>query len=168
MAPARTLSGALPLFDARRAAPSLLAAGDRVRFAPSSAEQCRAIEAGLRSGELDPMQWLEAAPHPRGERSMSAHTELEILSPGAFASIQDGGRPARRIGVPWAGALDRRLMRIANALAGNAEDAPVIECFDGGLHVAASGGAVKIAVAGDAVVEVDGTDGRRQLAPGAR
>ena len=97
---------------------------------------------------------------------MSAQTELEILSPGAFASIQDGGRHGfRRIGVPWAGALDRRLMRIANALAGNAEDAPVIECFDGGLHVAASGGAVKIAVAGDAVVEVDGTDGRRQLAP---
>lgn len=54
----------VPLFDARRAAPSLLAAGDRVRFAPVSAEQCRAIEAGLRNGELDPMQWLEAAPTP--------------------------------------------------------------------------------------------------------
>ncbi|MBV2263029.1 MAG: biotin-dependent carboxyltransferase family protein [Thauera sp.] len=97
---------------------------------------------------------------------MSTQTEVEILSPGAFASIQDGGRRGhRRIGVPWAGVLDRRLMRLANALAGRAEDAAVIECFDGGLHVAASGGAVKIAVAGDAVVEVDGTEGRRQLAP---
>ena len=67
--------------------------------------------------------------------------------------------------MPWAGVLDRRLMRIANALADRAEDAPVIECFDGGLHVVAHDGAVKLAVAGDAVVEVDGPDGRRQLAP---
>ena len=97
---------------------------------------------------------------------MSTQTELEIVSPGAFASIQDGGRHGfRRIGVPWAGVLDRRLMRIANALAGRDEDAPVIECFDGGLHLTAHGGAAKVAVAGDAVVEVDGPDGRRQLAP---
>lgn len=97
---------------------------------------------------------------------MSTQTELEIVAPGAFASIQDAGRRGhRRIGVPWAGVLDARLMRIANVLAGNAEDAPVIECFDGGLHLAARGGAVKVAVAGDAVVEVEGTDGRRQLAP---
>ena len=97
---------------------------------------------------------------------MSTQTELEIVTPGAFASIQDEGRRGfRRIGVPWAGALDRRLMRIANALAGRPEDAPVIECFDGGLHVVAHGGAVKLAVAGDAVVEVDGPEGRRQLAP---
>lgn len=97
---------------------------------------------------------------------MSSQTELEIVSPGAFASLQDGGRHGfRRIGVPWAGVLDRRLMRIANALAGRDEDAPVIECFDGGLHVVAHGGAVKLAVAGDAVVEVNGPDGRRQLAP---
>lgn len=97
---------------------------------------------------------------------MNARTELEIVSPGAFASIQDDGRRGfRRIGVPWAGVLDRRLMRIANALAGRPEYAPVIECFDGGLHVVAHGGAVKLAVAGDAVVEIDDTGGRRQLAP---
>lgn len=97
---------------------------------------------------------------------MSPRTELEILSPGAFASIQDGGRRGhRRIGVPWAGVLDRRLMRLANALAGRAESAAVIECFDGGLHLAARGGAVKIAVAGDAVLEHEGSEGRRPLAP---
>ena len=55
---------------------------------------------------------------------MSTQTELEIVSPGAFASLQDGGRHGfRRIGVPWAGVLDRRLMRIANALAGRDEHA---------------------------------------------
>ena len=97
---------------------------------------------------------------------MSSQTELEIVTAGAFASLQDGGRHGfRRIGVPWAGVLDGRLMRIANALAGRDEAAPVIECFDGGLQLTAHGGAAKVAVAGDAVVEVDGPDGRRQLAP---
>ena len=48
------------LFDARRASPSLLAAGDKVRFTPESADECRALEAGLRSGDIDPMQWLVA------------------------------------------------------------------------------------------------------------
>ena len=50
----------VPLFDARRASPSLLAAGDKVRFTPVSADECRALEAGLRSGDIDPMQWLVA------------------------------------------------------------------------------------------------------------
>lgn len=54
----------VPLFDAGRTSPSLLAAGDRVRFVPVSAEECRAIEAGLASAEIDPMQWLESAPTP--------------------------------------------------------------------------------------------------------
>lgn len=95
---------------------------------------------------------------------MNARTELEIVSPGAFASIQDLGRRGyRRIGVPWAGVLDRRLMRIANALVGNADDAPVIECFDGGLQLAARGGAVKLAVAGNAKLEIEGAEGRRVL-----
>lgn len=97
---------------------------------------------------------------------MTPRIQLEIISPGAFASIQDGGRHGfRRIGVPWAGVLDRRLMRIANALAGNADDAAVIECFDGGLQLAAHGGAIKLAIAGDAVLELEGAEGRRPLAP---
>jgi len=54
----------VPLFDARRTSPSLLAAGDRVRFVPVSAQECRAIEAGLASAEIDPMQWLESASTP--------------------------------------------------------------------------------------------------------
>lgn len=50
----------VPLFDARRESPSLLAAGDKVRFTPVSADECRALEAGLRNGDIDPMQWLVA------------------------------------------------------------------------------------------------------------
>jgi len=90
---------------------------------------------------------------------------LEVVAVGAFASLQDRGRRGyRRIGVPWAGVLDPRLMRIANTLAGNAEGAPVIECFDGGLQLAARGAVVRIAVAGDAVIEHESAGERRVLA----
>jgi biotin-dependent carboxylase-like uncharacterized protein len=86
---------------------------------------------------------------------LSAPT-IEVLAPGAYASLQDLGRRGyRRLGVPWAGVLDPRLMRIANALVGNAADAAVIECFDGGLLLAARGAAVRVAVAGDAVLELE-------------
>lgn len=96
---------------------------------------------------------------------MSDIVQLEVLAPGAYASIQDGGRRGyRRIGVPWAGVLDTRLMRIANTLVGNAEAAPVIECFDGGLQLAARGGAVRVAVAGDATLEIERGGERSPLA----
>lgn len=90
---------------------------------------------------------------------------VEVVAVGVFASVQDRGRRGfRRIGVPWSGVLDPQLMRIANALAGNAESAPVIECFDGGLQLAARGAAVRIAVAGDAVIEHERAGERRVLA----
>ena len=87
---------------------------------------------------------------------MSNAPQLEVVSPGAYASLQDIGRRGyRRVGVPWAGALDPRLMRIANTLVGNAQSTAVIECFEGGLQLAARGGAVRLAVAGDAVLELE-------------
>jgi KipI family sensor histidine kinase inhibitor len=49
----------VPLFDARRGAPSLLAAGDRVRFTAVGADEYRDIEARLRSGEIAPAYWLD-------------------------------------------------------------------------------------------------------------
>ena len=47
----------LPLFDATRAAPSLLSVGDRVRFEPVTWADCQAISDGLRGGELAPSHW---------------------------------------------------------------------------------------------------------------
>ncbi len=90
---------------------------------------------------------------------------IEVVAVGAFASLQDRGRRGfRRIGVPWSGVLDPRLMRIANALVGNQEAAPVIECFDGGLQLAARGATLRLAVAGDAQIEHDHAGERRVLA----
>lgn len=94
-------------------------------------------------------------------------SRLEILSPGVFASLQDGGRFGwRRAGVPWSGALDPRLLRIANALVGNPEGAAAIECVDGGLQLAAREGAVRVAVAGEATVaRIDTAGQTHRVAP---
>jgi biotin-dependent carboxylase-like uncharacterized protein len=89
---------------------------------------------------------------------------LEIVSPGALASIQDLGRPGlRRLGVPLAGALEPDWLRLANALLGNREDAPAIEFFAGGLTVCAREAPVQIALAGHFAATLTAADGRRQL-----
>ncbi|QID19600.1 5-oxoprolinase subunit PxpB [Nitrogeniibacter mangrovi] len=46
-----------PLFDPSRAAPALLAAGDRVRFTPVDADTLADLEADLAHGRLDPADW---------------------------------------------------------------------------------------------------------------
>lgn len=90
---------------------------------------------------------------------------VTIRSPGAYASIQDHGRRGyRRIGVPWSGVLDPGLMRIANQLVGNDTDAPVIECYDGGLQLSANESPLRFAVAGDAAMEIVTPAGSRPFA----
>ncbi len=92
-------------------------------------------------------------------------THLEIRSPGAYASIQDAGRPGlRRLGVPVSGTLEPTLLALANALVSNALTHPAIECFDGGQVVAAQQHALQVAVAGWARLEVQ-RDGHRQPVP---
>ncbi|KFB67447.1 biotin-dependent carboxyltransferase family protein [Candidatus Accumulibacter vicinus] len=89
---------------------------------------------------------------------------LEIVSPGALASLQDLGRPGfRRLGVPRAGALQPDWLRLANALLGNAEDTPAIEFFVGGLAVRALDSPVQLALAGNFSAAVVGADGCRRL-----
>jgi len=94
-------------------------------------------------------------------------SRLEVVSPGVFASLQDGGRFGwRRAGVPWSGALDPQLLRIANALVGNPHTAAAIECIDGGLRLAAREGPVRVAVAGEATIERIDTRGQaHRLSP---
>ena len=51
----------VPLFDASRASPSLLAAGDRVRFDPVDTKTYQRLEAEIKAGQSNPMQWQIAA-----------------------------------------------------------------------------------------------------------
>lgn len=63
---------------------------------------------------------------------------LEVVRPGALATVQDDGRPgAARHGVPQGGAMDRFALLAANRLLDNPPDAAVIEVTAGGaaFHV---------------------------------
>lgn len=85
---------------------------------------------------------------------------LEIVNPGALASLQDLGRPGfRRLGVPRAGALQPDWLRLANALLGNPEGAPAIEFFVGVLAVRALDSPVQLALAGNFSAAVVGAGG---------
>lgn len=89
---------------------------------------------------------------------------LEIVSPGAMATIQDLGRCGlRKVGVPRSGALEPGWLRLANALLGNREDAPGIEFFAGGLSVRALQLPVRLALAGHFSAEVLADGERRRI-----
>lgn len=61
---------------------------------------------------------------------------IEIVQPGPFASIQDGGRFGYAwLGVARSGAFDRAALRLANRLVGNQPDAAGIEVTAGGLVI---------------------------------
>ena len=49
----------VPLFDARRADPALLAAGDRVCFEPVAADEYRRLAQAIAAGEIDPARWAQ-------------------------------------------------------------------------------------------------------------
>lgn len=88
---------------------------------------------------------------------------LEIVSPGALATIQDLGRLGwRRLGVPRAGALDPALLRIANALVGNADGAAAIEFFVAGPTLKAVDEPVQLGLAGNFPVTLQRANGERK------
>jgi biotin-dependent carboxylase-like uncharacterized protein len=61
---------------------------------------------------------------------------IEIVEPGPFATVQDGGRRGyAAVGVPRSGAFDRGALALANRLVGNPPDAAAIEVTLGGLAV---------------------------------
>jgi biotin-dependent carboxylase-like uncharacterized protein len=65
---------------------------------------------------------------------------LEVLAPGPLTTVQDLGRPGLGAwGVGVSGAADRRSLRLANRLVGNAEGAAALEVTLGGLRVRAAG-----------------------------
>lgn len=76
-------------------------------------------------------------------------TALEIVTCGPLTTIQDCGRIGlSRIGLPAAGAMDQRALRIANALVGNPAGEAAIELAFAGLIGRAIGGDIEMAVAG--------------------
>lgn len=106
------------LFDPSREPPSLVCAGDRVRFVP--------VEA-LDDAALSASRGLQKPPHPHDPSG--TEVVAEALSGGLLTTVQ--GRPRlghRRFGVAGAGALDPGALAAANHALGNAPDAPGLEC----------------------------------------
>lgn len=61
---------------------------------------------------------------------------IEILQSGTRTTLQDTGRPGyRHLGIPASGAADRLSFALANWMAGNAWNAPALECTLGGQHI---------------------------------
>ena len=99
----------IALFDPLADPPSLIQAGDRVRFVPVD--------------ELPP------PPAPTALPSAARPPALEVLEPGLLTTIQDHGRPGwRRAGVSGSGPMDGPALRAANLAVGNAAGAAALEC----------------------------------------
>ena len=98
------------VYDPRRDNPTLVKAGDLVRFTPvGSAEFPDPPPA-------DGPPWIDGEP------------VFEVIQPGAFTLVQDAGRKGYwDIGVPGCGALDKFSLRAANALLGNGPDSAALE-----------------------------------------
>ncbi|WP_440678512.1 biotin-dependent carboxyltransferase family protein [Candidatus Pelagibacter sp. HIMB1611] len=89
---------------------------------------------------------------------------FEIIRAGVNTTFQDQGRNnLYHIGIPFSGAMDNRNYSLANKLAGNKLNSPVIEFAYQGPHLKYSGDKINIAVTGDVVfkiiksgIEIDG------------
>ena len=75
---------------------------------------------------------------------------LRVIVPGLHSTIQDLGRSGYQdIGVPPAGALDRIGLTLANALVGNAANAPVLEMLAQGPVLEVMATSLRVALVGD-------------------
>lgn len=85
-------------------------------------------------------------------------SSVSVLKPGAQTQLQDGGRFGwQRFGVPVGGAMDLWSHRVANLLAGNAEDEATLEillmgpslCFEAAATIALCGADLSAQVDGE-------------------
>ena len=80
---------------------------------------------------------------------------FEILRAGINTTFQDKGRNnLYHMGIPFGGAMDNRNYLLANKLAGNQLDLPVIEFAYQGPHLKFYGHQINIVVTGDVVFKV--------------
>ena len=139
-------------FDPRRAPPSLVAPGDRVRFVAVPRGALGSIDAAFAETES-----VTAA--SEGDRAVT------IVRPGLLTTVQDRGRWGRQHeGVPVSGAMDRASMDDANRAVGNVAAAATLEVTLGGVDARLEhAGALAVAGA-DLSASLDG----QPLAAGTR
>jgi antagonist of KipI len=125
----------LRMFDPDQSPPTLLRAGDRVRFHGIGREVFDSIKSEKPSSRAKSNDPGDAA-FQFANRSVSLETRALVARAGFLTSIQDLGRPKfRQFGVSLSGALDPNALRIANLLVGNEESAAGLEVTFGGLQL---------------------------------
>ena len=107
----------LTLFDPSREQPSLVQAGDVVRFSPISLQ------------EFEEKQSHEFTCYPQicdvSEQDVGG---CDVLEPGMLTTVQDDGRwGLQNMGIPVSGAMDRQALALGNFLVGNEEGAAALE-----------------------------------------
>jgi biotin-dependent carboxylase-like uncharacterized protein len=84
--------------------------------------------------------------------------QLVIERAGLFDTLQDRGRTGfQALGMPVAGAMDRIALRLANALAGNADDPAAIEIGVMGPTVRVEADSARVAVVGSVTLDLIAT-----------
>lgn len=74
---------------------------------------------------------------------------LKVIAPGFHTTVQDRGRRGfQHVGVPVSGALDRSGFMLANALAGNTQEASCLEIIGSGPEVEVVSSSVRLALVG--------------------
>ena len=80
---------------------------------------------------------------------------FEIIRPGINTTFQDLGRKnLYHIGIPFSGAMDKRNFILANTIAGNNENSPVIEFAYQGPLLKLIKGKTKIAITGNVFFQI--------------
>jgi len=129
------------IWDPGREPPALLEPGTHVRF--------RAVaDLNATSMRVTDTTSIPVTPEP----ARASGIVIEVMRPGPLATIQDLGRAGLgHLGVPGSGAADAASLRLANRLAGNAEDTAGLEF---------TLGRAALRFAGDALVAVTGAPTR--------
>lgn len=135
------------MFDPGRDEPALLSPGDLVRFRPAPVPAARPFR-------------------PPGLRAVAPGVpSLQVVDPGPLLTVQDGGRKGwAHVGVPVAGAADRRSAERANLLVGNPAGAALLECTLGSCRLRLQADRSVAVTGAVSDVTVDGLPGRRDVA----
>lgn len=132
----------LSMFDPGRSQPSLLSVGDIVNFEPADSLGPRPLQSTSR-------------------RSAGGRSYVLVLDPGPMTTIQDGGRLGwAHLGVPRAGAADRRSAALANRLVGNSPGKAVLESTLSGPHLRLGCDRLVAVTGARATLTVDGMPAR--------
>lgn len=146
-----------PMWDLSREVPALLQPGYRVRFVDARASAAVSLPAGAaKAAQARPASQDDALP---------GQGALRVRATGLLTVFQDLGRPGQAAqGVSASGAMDRKALKNANRLVGNASDCPALETV-GGLALQSVGDTVIAVTGADAPLTLACADGRSWPVP---